>query len=71
MVRAAAGFHHNQANRTIGEPALKLRSCQAFAPDEAPVLIGNRELEDALRKIDAHDGQRGGRIHLGLSSVER
>ena len=71
VVRAAAGLHHDQADGTVGEPALELGTRQALTFDEAPVRIGDRKLEDGLGEIDAHDGQRGGSIHLGLSSVER
>jgi len=54
------------------EPGLNAQAAEpALAFDQAPVGIGNRKLEDGLGQIDAHDGQRGGSIHLGLSSVER
>jgi hypothetical protein len=68
---AAAGFHHNQTDGPIDEPALELGAGQPLSFDDPPALIGDGELENSLRKIDAHDGQRGGSIHLGLSSVER
>jgi len=71
VVRAAAGLHHDQADGTVGEPALELGTRQALTFDDAPVRIGDRKLEHGLGKIDAHNGQRGGSIHLGLSSVER
>jgi hypothetical protein len=70
-VRAAASLHHDQADRPIGKPALELVSGQALALQHPPMAVGDRELENGLGEIDAHDGQRGGSIHLGLSSVER
>jgi hypothetical protein len=44
---------------------------QALTFYQAPVRIGDRKLKYGLGEIDAHDGQRSGSIHLGLSSVER
>jgi len=70
-VRAAAGFHHDQADCAVGEPALGLGPNEALALEDAPIRIGDGELEHGLGEIDAHDGQRGGSIHLGLPSVER
>lgn len=71
MVRTSAGFHCDQADTAVDEPALELGTGQALTLDDAPIRIGDGELEDGLGEIDAHNGQRGGRIHLGLSSVER
>jgi hypothetical protein len=70
MVGAAASFHDVQADGPAGEPALELGTRQALTFDDAPVRVSDGELEDGFGEIDAHDGQRGGSIHLGLS-VER
>ena len=70
-MRAATGFHDDQADRSIGEPALHLGAGQALFFDDAPIGIGDRDLEHRLRKIHSHDRQRSGSIHVGLSSVER
>ena len=71
VVRAAAGFHHDQPDGAVGEPALELGAGEALALEHFPVAVGNREFEHELGEIDAHDRQRSGSIHLGLPSVER
>jgi hypothetical protein len=48
VVRAAAGFHHDQADRAVGEPALELGTREALAFDNLPVAIGDCELKDGL-----------------------
>ena len=70
MVRTAASFHHDQTDRAVGEPALELRAREAVLLDDAPRAIGDGELKHGFREIDSHNGQPGGSIHVGLSSVE-
>jgi hypothetical protein len=71
VVRTTAGFHDDQADRTVGEPAFELGAREAVLLDDAPGAIGDGELEHGLGEIHSHNGQHGGSIHVGLSSVER
>jgi len=66
VVRAAASVRHDPADGAVGASALELEALAHF-----PAVIGDDELEHGLGGSDAHDGQRSGRIHLGLFSVER
>ena len=70
MVGRAAGFHHHQAHRTINEPTLELSAGKAMRLDDAPRTIGNGQLEHRLGKINAHDRQSSGSIHIGLLRVD-
>jgi hypothetical protein len=63
----AAGLHDDATDCTVGEPALKLAARQAGAFDDALLIIGHRQLEHVLGKIDSHDRNDGSSIHLGLS----
>jgi hypothetical protein len=69
VMRGAAGFHHHQAHGTISEKALELGTRQPLLLDHPPRTIGDRELEHRLRKIDSHNRQSSGSIHVGLPLV--
>jgi len=70
MMRGPAGFHDDQIDLPIDEPALELRTGEATRFHDLPSLSGHRELENALRHIDADDGGtdhgHGSSIHVGL-----
>jgi hypothetical protein len=64
MVGQAAVFHDDQVNGLVGEPALELGACQALGFNDAPVLVGDSDLENGFGQVDDH----GSRMHLGLFS---
>jgi hypothetical protein len=64
MVGRAAGFHDDQANGSVGKPALELGAAEALGFNDAPVLVGHGQLEDGLCQINGD----GCSIHLGLLS---
>ena len=68
-MRAATGFHHHQAHRSVGEETLELSARQALLFDHAPRSIGDGDLKHGLRKIDSNNRQRHGSIHLGIILV--
>lgn len=64
-VRRAAGLHHHLRHGTVVKPTLELTSGQAMPLDDAPVTIGDGQLEDVLCQIHG-DGRS---IPLGLLLV--
>lgn len=64
MVGGAAGFHDDQADGSILEPALELATGQAMLLDDFPFVICNSNLEYTLGKINGH----GSSMHFGLLS---
>jgi hypothetical protein len=66
VVVRSARLHDDQANITIGKPALELGARQALGFDNAPGCIGHGQLEDGLCQIDGN----GCSIHVGLLSFE-
>jgi hypothetical protein len=75
MVSRAAGFHHHQLDTAIAEPALELGTGETMSFDHFPGVVGDGELEDTFREIDADNGGTVGdgssSIHVGLLRVER
>jgi hypothetical protein len=70
VMRAATRLHHHQTHRTVGKPAFELRARETLLLDRAPIVIGDRQLEDGFRKIHSHNGQSSGSIHVGLLLVD-
>ncbi|MCH7342540.1 hypothetical protein LZ017_03995 [Pelomonas sp. CA6] len=62
MMSRTAGFHDDQADLAIQEPAFELRAREALRLDKAPMLIGNGNLENTLGQIHGH----GRSMHVGL-----
>ena len=68
VVGGAAGFHDDQRDFAVREPALELRARQAMRFDDMPLAIGHGQLENVLGKIDSD----GSSIHFGFPfGVER
>lgn len=66
VMRRATGFHDDLAHPAVGKPAFELRPARSGALDNAPALVGDRDLESVLGQIDSHHGQASSSIHLGL-----
>ena len=64
MVGRATGFHDDQTNGSVGEPALELAARQALGINETPLVVSDGELENGFGQIDGH----GSSMHLGLLS---
>ncbi len=62
VVGGAAGFHDDQRDFAVREPALELRARQAMRFDDMPLAIGHGQLENVLGKIDGD----GSSIHFGF-----
>ena len=59
------GAGQNNVARQIDEPTLELAARQAMRFDDAPRPIGNGQLEHRLGKINTHNWQSSGSIHIG------
>ena len=64
VVGRAAGLHDDQVNAAIGEPALELGARQALGFNDAPLIVGNSDLENGFGQVNGH----GSSMHLGLLS---
>jgi hypothetical protein len=58
----AAGFHDDERDVAVDEPALELAARETVLLDDTPGGIGDGELEDGLGKIDGY----GSSMHGGL-----
>jgi len=58
----AAGFHDDQTDIAIPEPALELAAGQSLRFDHAPLAVGDGHLEYAFGKINGN----GSSIHFGF-----
>jgi hypothetical protein len=66
QTRSKGRFHDDKAHGPVDEPAFKLGSCQALGFKDAPVLVGDGELENEFGQINSH----GSSMHVGLLSFE-
>src|SRR6185369_17176477 len=66
VVGRAARLHDDQANISIGKPALELSASEPVFLSHAPGHVGYGQLEDGLCQIDGD----GCSIHVGLLSFE-
>jgi hypothetical protein len=64
VVRAAAGFHTDQAGRQIREESEKLGSLDLLTQDRSTVAVNAVNLENIFRQIDADRGHIHGRALL-------
>jgi hypothetical protein len=53
VMRAATGFHADQAARNVGKPALKLSARALQLQNDRPALIEADKMETILAEIDA------------------
>jgi hypothetical protein len=65
-MRRRAGLHHHQAHRAIVQPALELPTREPRPLGHLPALIGSRQLEDVLGKINGN----GSSIHVDSSPLD-
>ncbi len=52
------------AMAAVGKPALELGARQALGFNNAPLIVGNGDLENGFGQVDGH----GSSMHLGLLS---
>jgi len=73
VVGATAGFHDDEVDLAVVEPALELSAGEAMRGDRLPGAIGDGELKDVLSEVDGDDGggdgHSGSRIHHGLPLI--
>jgi hypothetical protein len=65
-MRRAAGFHDDQRDIVVGEPALKLRAGQPVLLEHFPLVIDEGDLEYTFGQIN----RNGSSMHSGPLSLK-